>query len=232
MTPFQRKQLDLMRHMEATLAAGSHGSTIVPMQTDYATDAQIALTCVNFIDKDLTATIQTQIIRPLQELEPEFYYYPGNALHLTIQNIRVINDPPHFNAADIAKVQQILTEITPPAGPFEFALAGLLSMPTSVSLIALIRPEYDKFVRDFRRRLTDAGVSDDKKYFTDEIMFANITVCRYTHKPSLEFLKKLQEMKDIIIGPYTTKNVSLVTMNAGASPSKTVILDTYQFSRI
>lgn len=221
-----------MRQMEATLASGAHESTIVPMQTDYRNDPHIALTCVTFIDKDTAATIQTQIIRPLQELEPEFYYYPDNALHLTIQNVRVINDPPHFNAEDSAKVRHILTEITPQAGPFQFTLAGLLSMPTSVLLMALIRPEYDRFVRDFRTRLANANVADDKKYYTDEIMFANITVCRYTHTPSAEFLQKLQTMKDIIIGPYTAKNVSLVTMNAGASPSKTVILDTYQFRQI
>lgn len=221
-----------MRQMETSLASGGHGSTIVPVQTDYASDPQIALTCVTYINKNLTATIQNRIIRPLQKIEPDLYYYPDNALHLTIQNIRVINDPPDFSSADVAKAQKILTDITPSAGPFQFTLMGLLSMPTSVSLIALIQPEYDQFIRGFRKQLINAGVADDKKYFTDEIIFANITVCRYTHNPSPEFLKKVQSMKDIIIGSYTATNVTLVTMNAGASPSKTVVFGTYQFFQI
>lgn len=221
-----------MRQMEATLANGAHASTIVPMQTDYVNDPQIALTCITFIDKNLTATIQTQLIQPLQIIEPEFYYYPDNALHLTIQNIRVINNPPHFGASDIAKAQRVLAEEIPSSGPFQFTLTGLLSMPTSVSIIALVNPEYDQFVKKFRNKLIDAHVPDDKKYFTDEIIFANITICRYTHKPSPEFIEKLTTMKDLMIGSFTATNVSLVQMNAGASPSKTVILGQYMFRSI
>lgn len=232
MTPFQKKQLYLMRQMEYALATDTRASTIVPMQSDYTNDPQIALTIISPVPKETAETIQTQLIRPLHKLEPDFFYYPDEALHITIQNIRVIHDPPRFNASDVAKVQSILETLIPKTTPFPFAYAGLLSMPTSVSIIALVSPGYDRFVRKLRTSLIDAGVPDDKKYFTDEIIFANTTICRYTHKPSQKFTDVLTKNIHIQLGQFTPAAVRLMSMNAVAGPTKTAVLGEYQFARI
>jgi len=232
MTPFQKRQLDLMRQMEKSLAAGLEASTIVPVQSDYANNNQIALTCISNIPKSIATTIQTKLIRPLQAIEPDFYYYPETALHVTIQNIRVIHDPPRFSPSDVAKVQSILQTYIPNTPAPEFVYSGLLSMPTSVSVIALVSPAYDQFVKQLRTSLANAGVPDDKTYFTDEAVFANTTICRYTHKPSQQFTNALVKLNDTYIGQFKPDNVSLVSMNAVASPAKTTVLGDYQFARI
>lgn len=232
MTPFQKKQLDLMRQMEYALAADTRASTIVPMQSDYTNDTQLALTCISQVPKEIAATIQTKIIQPLRELEPDFFYYPDDALHITIQNIRVIHDPPRFSTSDVAQAQTVLATLIPKTAPFPFVYAGLLSMPTSVSLIALVSPGYDRFVRRLRTSLINANVPDDKKYFTDEIIFANTTICRYTHKPSEKFTDLLIKNRDIRLGQFTPRAVRLMSMNAVAGPAKTTILGEYQFARI
>lgn len=232
MTPFQQKQLDLMRQMENSLASDPSASTIVPMQTDYWNDPQIALTCISYVPHDIAEHIQTELINPLKAIEPGFFYYPTEGLHITIQNIRVIHNPPSFTAEDIRRAQSILTSAARSAGPFPFTYHGLLSMPTSVSLIALVTPEYDRFVRRLRRSLTDAGVPDDKMYFTDDIIFANTTIVRYTHTPSNMFLKTLQNLQQISIGTWTPKSVSLVSMNAVANPQKTTDYGCYPFQEI
>lgn len=232
MTPFQQKQLDLMRQMETALATGAPASTIVPMQADYQNDPQIALTIISRVPKDIAETIQTQLIEPLRAIEPEFFYYPNDALHVTIQNVRVIHDPPRFTASDVAKVDGLLKTLVPKTAPFPFIFAGLLSMPTSVSIIALVSPEYDQFIRRLRKSLTDAGVPDDKTYFTDEAVFANTTICRYTHAPSEKFTDMLTKNKDMHAGQFAPDKVSLVRMNAVASPAKTTVLGEYQFAQI
>lgn len=230
MTPFQERQLVLMRQMESSLASDHSASTIVPIQADYQNDPQIALTCISYIPSDLAASIQTQLIEQLQTIEPDFFYYPNEALHITIQNVRVIHNPPRFTDEDVKKVQMVLSKMVSASAPFEFEYAGLLSMPTSVSLIALVSPAYDQFVKTLRHALNAAGVPDDKTYFTDQIIFANTSICRYTHAPSQKFLKKLEECKDISFGKLTPKTVSVVTMNAVANPKKTVVHGTYDFA--
>lgn len=232
MTPFQQKQIDLMRQMEAALAAGAPASTIVPIQTDYHNDPQIALTIISRVPKDIAKTIQTQLIAPLRAIEPEFFYYPDEALHVTVQNVRVIHDPPRFTASDVAKVDALLATLVPKTRRFPFIYAGLLSMPTSTSLIALVSPEYDQFIRRLRKSLAEAGIPDDKTYFTDAAIFANTTICRYTHTPSKKFTDTLAKYKDIRAGQFAPEKATLVSMNAVASPAKTTVLGEYQFAQI
>ena len=232
MTPFQEKQLALMRQMEKQLASNSCASTIVPMQLDYLNDPQIALTCISYVPEDIAKRIQTELINPLKAVEPDFYYYPNADLHITIQNVRVIHNPPSFTKEDIKKVQSVLASIVPSAGPFPFTYNGLLSMPTSASLIALVTPQYDQFVRRLRKSLTDNTVPDNKTYFTDEVIFANTTIVRYTHAPSQIFVKTLASLQDISVGTWTPKIVSLVTMNAVANPQKTIDYGSFPFKEI
>lgn len=232
MTSFQQKQLDLMRQMEAAVQSNPSASTLVSMRQDYVNDPSRCLTCVSFVPTNIANTIIHDVIEPLQQLEPHFYYFPLPSLHITIQNIRVSEYPLHFGPTDIAKAKELLSNNIGQNGPFSFTYKGLLSMPTSVSLIALVKTEYDQFVKSLRAKLIVAGIPDDKKYFTDEIVFANTTICRYTHKPSTKFLEKLETFKDVSIGDVEIKNVSLVTMNAGAHPSTIDILETYPFRQI
>ena len=218
-----------MRQMELSLASGARTSTIVPFQSNYASDPQLCLTCVSFLTKDVAKKIQNQIITLLQKLEPDFYYYPVESLHITIQNIRVINYPPHYGPTEIAKAKNLLSEFVPLYESFRFELNGTIQMPTSLAVIALASPEYDQFVRILRRAFIDADIPDDKKYFTNEIVFANTTICRYTHKPSQKFLKKLETLKDADIGTFVAGGVSLIETNAAAYSSKTRVFGTYQF---
>ena len=232
MTPFQREQLTLIRQMERAFASGASASTIVPMQADYKNDTQMCLTCVTFVPKEIAGTIRTKLVSSLSAIEPDFYYYPENAFHVTIQNIRIIHDPPHFGSSEITKAKELLSTSVGQHGPLTFEFSGLLSLPTSLALIALTSPEFDQFVKSLRRELILAGIPDDKKYFTEEIIFANTTICRYTHQPSKKFIDEVQKHTSEFFGILTAKEVSLIQTNAGAHPSKTTVFGTYPFKKM
>ncbi len=232
MTPFQTRQLALMRQMEQTLASDAAAATIVAFQADYATDNQLCLSLNAFVPHEITQSIQSKLIDPLRLLDPSQYYYPEGSLHITFHSIRVVHNPPTYTTADIEMSKQLLGTIIPSQRPFPFTLHGVLSMPTSASVIALITPEYNRFIQNLRRAFVRAGIPDDKKYFTDETVFANCTFCRYTHTPTKAFLEKLQELKDTYVGEFLASNVSLVETNAGAYPSRTTIFETYRFKEI
>ena len=220
-----------MRQMEQSFITNPHAATIVPMNADFAGDSEMALTAVSYLPKEVSQTITTMMIEPLRSIEPSFYYYPIESMHLTVQNVRVIHDPPRFTAQDIDIARGVFRRAAMNATPFEFILQGILMMPTSVSIIALGTPKYDMFVKRLRSDLRTAGVPDDKTYFTDERVFANITMCRYTHAPSNKFLNMLHTFHDTYIGPMTVRETSLVIMNAGANRSKTTFLETYRFGQ-
>ena len=219
-----------MRQMETKLASDSRVSTIVPMQTDYATDNQLCLSLNAFVPKAISVSIQNRLIGPLQRLDPHQYYYPKESLHITFHSIRIIHNPPTYSEKDIATSQQLLTELVQSERPFPFIWHGVLSLPTSVSVIVLITPECDRFIRRLRRAFVSSGIPDVKKYFSDEMIFANTTICRYSHKPSPEFLQKVAIFKNIDIGTSVIDNVSLVETNAGAYPSKTHVLGAFRFT--
>lgn len=229
MIPFQRKQIALMRQMESRFTSGTTASSIVSMQSDYRNDNQLCLTCVSKIPKDVAVTIQTKILRNLSAIEPNFYYYPTESLHITIQNIRIINNPPHFGPSEIAKVARLLSEFIPQFEPFPFILSGLIRMPTSISVIALVTPAYDRCIKLLRKRLVSVGVADDKKYFSPDVIFANATICRYTHKPSEKFMQEVEKHSPEFFGKMTAREVSLIETNAGFYPAKTKVFGTYRF---
>lgn len=231
MTPFQTRQLALMRQMELRLASDEHASTIVPMQTDYAADPQLCLSANSFLPHDKAQKIYEQIIKPLQNIDPNQYYYLPESLHITLHSIRIIHDPPSYTKKDIKTSQLILTKLVPSQSAFPVVLQGVLSLPTSVAVIVLVTPEYDHFTRNLRKEFINAGIPDDKKYFTDEIVFANTTICRYTQKPSQKLLQYIEQIKDTVFYSFPINNVSLLETNAVCHPSKTTIFDTYEFRK-
>lgn len=230
MTPFQKKQLALMRQMETMLAADSHVSTIVPMQADYATDNQLCLSLNAFVPEAIATSIHNKLIEPLQRLDRHHYYYQNESLHVTFHSIRIIHNPPTYSQKDIETSRALLTKLIPSERPFPFIWHGVLALPTSVSVIVLVTPAYNRFIRRVRHDFVGHGIPDDKKYFSDTMVFANTTICRYTHKPSPEFIEKLQTLKDTTIGSGVIDMVSLIETNAGAHPSKTRVLGTYRFA--
>ena len=232
MTPYQVKQLDLMRQMEHKLASNSNAATVVPLQTNYETDSQMCLSVNSFLQESVAASIQSKFIEPLRQIDPTQYYYQNASLHITLHSIRIIHDPPTYTAHDIETSRRLLAQYIPSEQPFSFDLHGVLSMPTSVSVMALATPDYNQFIRTLRQQFVAAGIPDDKKYFSDEMVFANTTICRYTHKPSPKFLKKLTALKDTYIGEFIAKKVALVETNAGAYPTKTTVLSEYRFAKI
>ncbi len=228
-TPYQLRQLELMGQMSSIAISTGPTTTIVAMQPDYANDPQMCLAVVSYLPKSITDDIYKRIVQTLQTIEPDFYYFPQEALHITIQNIRTVALPPHFSPADIAVVDDVLQDACGAVQkPFIIELTNVIRMPTSVMIAALASPVYSTFITNLRSQLAGAGVADDKQYFTDEMVFANCTFCRYTHNPSPQFIEKLEEFRNINFGQITIDNASLITTNAGCHPSKTTVVGRYR----
>lgn len=188
-------------------------STVTPV-ADFENDPRICLTSVHFPLLELKNLILKEI-QPLKYKFPEHYYYDHESLHLTIKNIRVINDPPHFNKEDIKKAENIFSNIIPRHSKFNVCFFKLLLFPNNLSLIGTTDQELDNIILDLDEELKRWGLADDKKYINSKYLISNVTLARFTKPVTPAFRKMVNKIsKEIETDPYTVDSVSLITANA------------------
>lgn len=215
---YQDQQKELIEQMVRDVQKKKNiGSSIVGIKDDYENDKELCLTSVVFLNEELQQRIQKNITEPLQKIDSSHYFYPLDALHLTIKNVRTIHDPPLFSREDILKSQYVFEKTVPKFHSFDFDLRGLVSFPTSVSLMGYSDSVLYDLVSALDERLSHAGIGDNKKYISNTVFFGNITVCRFTSPPSEVFLEEIEKLKNIEIGKLMVDAISLIVCNAVCS---------------
>lgn len=213
MTFHQQQQVQVINQIEQSILQNSlNFSTVAPVD-DFENDSRICLTSLHFPNQKLINDVQ-KIIYELKKVEPNFYYYPPQSLHLTIKNIRVINDPPNFNQSDVEKAQQIFREVIPKHQKFKVYFYRLLLFPNNLALVGTTDPELDEIVLDLDEKLNKVGVPDDKKYNNERYFFSNMTLARFGGLSS-RFASKVKELSaKINFKPYEIDSVTLISGNA------------------
>lgn len=211
----QLKQKEVIDTIERQLKSNALKSSVVLPVEDFEKDPRICLTGIHLPSEQFLSEVQKTIVEPLKEIEPEHYYYPSSSLHITIKNVRVINDPPHFSEEDVKKAKKVFSEIIPRHKKFNAFFYKLLLFPNSISIMGTSDPELDNIVIDLDSALNKAGIPDDKKYVNSRYFFCNMTLARFNGKPGSIFKKKLEEIsRKISLPVYAVDSVTLVTSNA------------------
>jgi len=211
----QKKQEEVINLIEKQVNNRNLKFSTVPPVENYQEDKRICLTSVHFPHKQLISKIQNEIIKPLEKIEPEFFYYPQQSIHMTLKNIRVINNPPRFTQEDVQKAKSVFDMIIPTHKKFKVYFYRLLIFPNNIALIGTTEAELDNIVLDLDNKLNKIGLPDDKKYVNQKYFFSNITLLRFNRKPSKEFIKKVNELsKNISFKPYIVDSVTLVSGTA------------------
>lgn len=222
------EQKRLVGELEQAFLSKSGKTTTVEMVEDYANDDQFCLTSVAFVPKEIAHIIAVNIIDPLREIDPKQFYFGPDNLHLTIKNIRTINNPPLFSASDIEKVDGLFHKIIPRSPVFQFQLEDVITFPTSVSLMGYGNTNLQNLVLKLDKGLKEIGLPDDKKYLSETVYWGNITVCRFTHKPSEKFLQKVRELRLLKVGNLNVSEINLVTGNVVLDTKTRKILHKYR----
>ncbi len=227
MDSYHQKQQEVISQIENEYKIGRSPSSIVKPVKDYINDNRICFTSVIFLPIRLEQKIIDKIIIPLSKADRHQYFYSPSSFHLTIQNIRIISEPPQFNKEDIEKAKKVFAKVIPKYKRFTFKLKGLFELPSSLAVCGFSGKIFTSLSSELDKELTKQGVPDNKKYFTKEIMFGNVTFCRYTQKPNTQFMKIVYELKNVEIGNFEVKTISLITTNAACIPNKTHIIQSY-----
>lgn len=227
MENYKEEQYKLFEKLEDQFRKNSNAAEIVEPVSDYVSDNRICLTSVVFPPEKIIEDINAKIVIKLSGVDENQYFYLSDSLHLTIQNIRIINDPPLFTDDDIDKVRAVFRKVIPKHNKFSINLKGLFETPTSFSIRGYCDNNLQKLILNLREEMIATGVPDNKKYGSDSVFFGNITVCRYTKKPNERFFEIIKELKNIEIGDLEVKKISLITTNAVAHPGKTKIIEEF-----
>src|SRR5258708_36767392 len=190
----KQKQIEVINSLEQQIKSNSMGFSTVAPVNDYENDTRICLTSVHLPHQQLITQVQDFLIKPLQQISPGYFFYPSDSLHMTIKNIRVINDPPHFTQEDIKKAKQVFTTVIPSHKKFHVYFYRLLLFPNNLALIGTTDPELDNIVQDLDNKLKEVGIPDDKKYMNAQYFFSNMTLARFNAPPSEEFLQKVKSL--------------------------------------
>lgn len=214
MTNHQQKQIEVINKIEGQIKKSSlNFSTVKPVE-DFENDSRMTLTGVHLPSMSLASKIQNEIISPLTDVEPDYYYYTEDNLHLTIKSIRVINDPGHFTSDDISKAEAVFACTVPKYKKFNVYFYRLLLFPNNLALIGTTDGELDSLVLDLDQKLKHAGIPDDKRYVNSKYFFSNVTLARFSGY-SEDFKKRVEELSESFsFDPYTVDSVSLLTCNA------------------
>lgn len=214
-TNHQIKQKEVIDQIALKVSNNSlNFSTVAPVE-DYAKDTRICLTSIHLPHQNLLEKVQKELIEPLKEIEPSFYYYPSEGLHMSIKNIRVINDPPHFNESDVAKATEIFQKVIPQHQKFNVYFYRLLLFPNNLALIGTTDDELDKIVLELDQKLRENSIPDDKIYANSKYFFSNMTLARFNSVSSEAFKQKVKELSaSLQFEPYQVDSVTLITCNA------------------
>lgn len=212
---YRKEQKNTINRIDRQVKTSSLAFSTVSPVDDYANDIRICLTSVHIPHQELVFKVQEQLISPLQRISPEHFYYLSDSLHMTIKNIRVINNPPHFDEQVKEKTRQIFSETIPSHKKFNVYFYRLLFFPMNLALVGTTDQELDNLIIDLDKKLNEAGIPDDKKYTNSQYFFSNMTLLRFTIPPSEKFNNKVMELSELLsFEPYTVDSVTLLTCNA------------------
>ncbi|MFC1687560.1 hypothetical protein ACFL0L_03200 [Patescibacteria group bacterium] len=225
MGAYQDQQRKLFDDIEKSGFADPSSSTLVSL--DNSVDKRMCLTGIVFPPEDILKVLNSEVIEPLKSADPRHYYYPEKSLHFTIKNLKVVEYPIPYTDDDLIKAKSVFEEVIPRHKVFSFHAQGLFHLPVSISIRGYTNESLKNIILDFDQVLEKAGIPDNKKYASPEVFFGNMNVCRYTTEPNEQFKKQLKKLKDIDIGTFEVKTVSLITTNLVCHPDKTTIIGEY-----
>lgn len=217
----QVRQMEVINNIEKQIEHNSLNFSTVDPVADFGSDRRLCLTGVHFPTLKLIDPI-VRLIEPLRKLFPQLYYYRPNSLHMTIKNIRVINDPPRFTDKDVERSLKSFDEVVPFHHAFHVYFYRLLLFPANLALIGTTDPELDNLVLDLDQKLKARGVPDDKIYSNKKYFFCNVTLARFNKPVSPLFRQKIADLSSSInMPPYVVNSVSLIACNAVLSKCHT-----------
>jgi 2'-5' RNA ligase len=230
MPAYQELQLEAFSKLESEFGAGQSPAQVIPIVPDAPQSLGLCLSSLFYLPKEMTDSLEQNLIEPIRNADPNHYYFQPESLHVTIQNVRTVAMPANFSEATIETARAVFGRVVPKHNVFDLTLKRIFEPPTSLSISALSDEKYGELVKELRAELEKAGIPDNKRYGSGEIVFGNVTFCRFKSAPNGQLKALVKSLKNNQFGKFVVDRVHLVVTDAVCSPKNTTITDTFYFN--
>jgi len=224
---YPQRQLATIEELERNFREGKSPSTIVPFVNDPTEDPRLCVTIVAFLPSHLATRLQHHLIAPMKMLDPNQYFYPSESMHITMQNVRSIADPPTFSEDDIETARSVVGEVVARHNAISLQLQRLFELPTSLAICAFSNDNLAELVQGLRGGLAEAGLPDNKQY-ADGALFGNCTFSRFSQQPNEKMNWLISLQKNFVLGEMLIDELALITTNAVCHKDKTRVIERYR----
>lgn len=178
-------------------------------------DNRRGISLLSYVNDDSYRQQIEHVLQPLKALEPEQYYYPPSARHITVLSLVSCIAGFQLTAETTAQYRQALHSFTTALAPISIHLQGVTLSPACVLLQGF--PEANKLnqLRDqLREHFAASGLhlTIDKRY---KLSTAHITLVRFTQplRNPRQFMAQLDRCRDFAVGVHTLAPLDLVFNN-------------------
>ncbi|MGD9680570.1 MAG: hypothetical protein AB7W16_05235 [Candidatus Obscuribacterales bacterium] len=230
-TGYRKKQRELMDRLEKLSLEGSAPVFNVPRESDYATSDELCLTLLGFLSPNTEPSVISEqilkVIEGFREVDPAQYYYLPESLHLTVQNVRRISNPPAFGPDEIEAACRVFRSRLAGLAPLSFELCGFIRLKNSLSVAGFAPDRYPALIKSLKEGLELEGIADDKRYMSDDVIFGNVTISRFSCEPTAAFDSRLASMRKESFGELVLDKLSLVVTNSVCHPRATKVIEEF-----
>ncbi len=225
----QKQQMD---ELETHKCSSDFPASIVAPVEDYANDQRKYLTIVAHPTKKLISKITNEFVRDLKKADPSQYYCEPDSLHFTILSIKLFEDGGNFSPEIIAEIIKVTNAVFSSHHPFIFKMQGSLALPTSIGVRCYSSIKLRKLVCDLKSALNKIGITSDKKLYSENVLFGNITLCRFKpeYHPTDELFAVVEKYRNFEFGNMKLLKTKLVHANAVVSPNHTKVFVEFSLS--
>jgi hypothetical protein len=177
----------------------------------------------------LAGEMVRDLIEPLRAADPRHHFYDAPSLHLTLKNVCSVRQPRGFGEGDARKALAALRRAAEQFPPLEFELRPPVLVGGSVWIPALTRSPLWAFNRAADDELRAEGLDDDKAYYSTEVRFGNLTVCRLTAPPSVEFANAIESLRGFARAHWTVNSGELIGCDIVCSPGSQRLYGRFDF---
>lgn len=195
---------------------------------DFEGDAGRCLTSLVEVPGELAERIAREAIAPLRAADPDVYAYRTAQLHATLKNVRTVKSPPDFGPAEVAAARRVHAEIVPRMDAFEIRLEDCLMLSGSVVLVGYTDARLHGLLAALDAGLREAGVPDDKRYFSREVFVGLVTIARFAGPPAPALARAADALRGRAFGAFRARDVLLVASNAVYAPASRTRFGSYR----
>jgi 2'-5' RNA ligase len=188
-------------------------------------DKRRGLTLVTHLNPDSFGKV-SKIMKGLEEIEPEQYYYPLQNIHLTIINITDLSEDFVFDQKQCEIYKKILKKIFYNAQPIKVELKGVTTSKGAVIIQGFCNNSIKKLRKKIREEFCKEGVGLKEDYLRET---AHVTIIRFRkklHSP-LDFVNQIEKSRNISIGMMRIEKARLVLHDWYNRKEKTKIIEEY-----